>query len=161
MVMRSIPVLAFVLASAPVPVAAQGGKDPGITKVADAYVKATLARDAKALAALYAEDAVDMPPNQPTVRGRADIEAHYQKLFTNPIMKLEGFTLTHSDTTAAGNVGYDVGMYSQTLTIEGKQVQDTGRYVVILRRSGGDWKIVYAIYNSDQPAMMRSLNPRL
>ena len=45
-----------------------------IAKVSDAYVKASLAADAKAIAALYTEDAVEMPPNQPMVKGRAAIE---------------------------------------------------------------------------------------
>jgi hypothetical protein len=47
--------------------------EAAIKQVADAYVKATLAGDAKAIAALYTEDAVEMPPNVPSVKGRAAI----------------------------------------------------------------------------------------
>ena len=39
--------------------------EAAIKQVADAYVKATLAGDAIAIAALYTEDAVEMPPNVP------------------------------------------------------------------------------------------------
>ena len=30
-------------------------------------------------------------------------------------------------------------------------MKDTGKYVVILKRTGGSWKVAYAIYNSDLP----------
>jgi hypothetical protein len=33
-------------------------------------------------------------------------------------------------------------------------VDDTGKYIVMLKRTGGAWKIAYAIHNSDRPSMM-------
>ena len=35
-------------------------------------------------------------------------------------------------------------------------MNDTGKYTVILKRTGGAWKVAYAIYNSDTPP---SANP--
>ena len=55
------------------------GDDAAIRAVADMYVKATLAGDAKAIAALYTEDATEMPPNQPAIKGRAAIQQYYEK----------------------------------------------------------------------------------
>ena len=60
---------------------ARGATDPAIAAVADHYVKATLAGDAKAVAALYTEDAVEMPPNLPAVKGRAAIQQLYEMGF--------------------------------------------------------------------------------
>ena len=59
-----VPVLSVVLSGSVSQVAGTSGQsvDPGIRAVADAYVKASLAGDAKAIAALYTEDAVEMPP---------------------------------------------------------------------------------------------------
>jgi hypothetical protein len=68
--------------------------EAAIKQVADAYVKATLAGDAKAIAALYTEDAVEMPPNVPSVKGRAAIEQYYMKLFSGGT-KVGQFALTH------------------------------------------------------------------
>ena len=51
-----------------------GSAAAAIREVADAYVKATTSGDAKAVAALYTEDAVEMPPNLPPVKGRAAIQ---------------------------------------------------------------------------------------
>ena len=123
-----------------------------IKAVADAYVKAALAGDAKAIAALYAEDAVEMPPNQPMIKGRAAIQQYYEKEMSSG-MKMNSFTLTHLDTHAAGDRGYDVGTYRQSVTPTGATapVSDSGKYTVIVKRSGSGWHVAYAIYNSDQP----------
>jgi uncharacterized protein (TIGR02246 family) len=127
-----------------------GAGDQAIVKVADAYVKASLAGDVKAMVALYTDDAIEMPPNQPAVKGRAAIEQYYVKEIA--AAKLTAFTLTHVETVASGDVGYDVGTYTQTVTTkDGKAHASTGKYTVIMKRSGGDWKVAYAIYNGDQP----------
>jgi uncharacterized protein (TIGR02246 family) len=125
--------------------------EAAIKQVADAYVKATLAGDAKAIAALYTEDAVEMPPNVPSVKGRPAIEQYYMKLFSGGT-KVGQFALTHLESRAVGDTGYDVGTYQQSMNPPGQTTatSDTGKYVVILRRSQGAWKVAYAIYNSDQ-----------
>ena len=79
-----------------------------ISKVSDAYVKASLAADAKAIAALYTEDAVEMPPNQSMVKGRAAIEQYYTKQFGGSA-KLQSFVLTKIESNASGDIGYEWG----------------------------------------------------
>jgi ketosteroid isomerase-like protein len=129
---------------------ARAGVDPAIVKVADSYVKASLAGDIKAIVALYTDDAVEMPPNQPPIKGKAAIEQQYVKEMAAG--KLTAFALTHLESLAAGDVGYDVGTYTQTVTTkDGKAINASGKYTVILKRSGSDWKVQYAIYNGDQP----------
>jgi uncharacterized protein (TIGR02246 family) len=131
----------------------QGAGSAAIKAVADNYVKATLAGDAKAIAALYTEDAVEMPPNQPMVKGRAAIQQYYEKLMASGV-KIMNFTLDHLDTRANGDAAWDAGTYKQSMQGETGTTtaqSDTGKYVVLLRRVGGTWKVAYAIYNSDQP----------
>jgi uncharacterized protein (TIGR02246 family) len=124
--------------------------DAAISAVADAYVKATLAADAKAIADLYTDDAVEMPPNQPAVKGRAAIQQYYQKQFAAG--KIARFSLTHLESRAMGDTGFDVGTYQQNITpATGAAMDDSGKYTVILKRTGGRWRVAYAIYNSDRP----------
>jgi uncharacterized protein (TIGR02246 family) len=124
--------------------------DAAIKAIADQYVKATLAGDAKAIAALYTEDAVEMPPNQPPVKGRTALLQFYEKQLAG--VKFSIFALEHLETRAVGDTGYDVGTYRQTITPpKGPAFDDTGKYVVLLKRVGGSWKVAYAIYNSDMP----------
>ena len=124
--------------------------ETAIRAIADQYVKATLAGDAKAVAALYTDDAVEMPPNVPPVKGRAALEQFYAKQFAAG--KIAKFSLNHLETHGSGDSGYDVGTYTQTLTpAKGNAMNDRGKYVVILKRVAGAWKVGYAIYNSDNP----------
>lgn len=126
--------------------------DAAIARVADDYVKATLAGDAKAVAALYTDDAVEMPPNQPMIKGRTAIQQYYETLFSSG-MKIGRFTLDHLETRGMGDAAYDVGTYRQTLTPPGADapLDDGGKYIVILKRAGAGWKVAYAIYSSDRP----------
>jgi uncharacterized protein (TIGR02246 family) len=142
----SVPLIALQTGSKP----AGGANDPAIIAVADQYVKATLAGDAKAVAALYTDDAVEMPPNEPAAKGRAAIQQLYERNFK--AAKISGFTLTHVESRSSGDTGYDIGSYVQSITpTGGTAMKDTGKYVVILKRIGGSWKVAYAIYNSDLP----------
>jgi uncharacterized protein (TIGR02246 family) len=142
----SVPLLALQTGSQP----ARGANDPAIVAVADQYIKATMAGDAKAIAALYTDDAVEMPPNEPSVKGRAAIQQMYEKNFKEA--KIGSFTLTHVESRSSGDIGYDVGTYRQTVTpTGGTEMKDTGKYVVVLKRVSGSWKVAHAIYNSDLP----------
>jgi uncharacterized protein (TIGR02246 family) len=125
--------------------------DPSVVEGADAYLKAMLAGDESAVVALYREDAVLMPANRPLLQGRTAIEQYYRELFQGPV-KITAFTFTHLESAVSGDTAYDVGTYKQTLAVgPGRKVDDSGKYSVILKRTGGEWKIAYLIYNSDFP----------
>jgi uncharacterized protein (TIGR02246 family) len=130
----------------------KGGQADAIKALADSYVKAALAGDAKAIAALYTDDAIEMPPNAPMIKGRAAIEQYYVKEFGSG-GKMNSFTITHIDTQTGGDVGFDVGTYQQSFTPKGapSPLNDTGKYTVVVKRVAGTWKVAYAIYNSNQP----------
>ncbi len=126
--------------------------DPSVVEGANNYLKAMLAGDPAAVAAMYREDAVLMPADRPLLRGRTAIEKYYQECFGGQV-KITAFTFTHLDSPALGDTAYDVGTYEQTLSIgSGRTVNDSGKYTVILKRSGAEWKIAYLIYDSDFPA---------
>lgn len=127
--------------------------DPVIVKVADAYVAATKARDAAKIAELYTEDALEMPPNQKPVQGRASIRQYYEQQFKGDT-QFTDLQLQHLESRVSGDVAYDVGHYRQTITPKGgKPIEDTGNFVVVLHQAGGQWRVAYAIYNSHLPPM--------
>ena len=152
--MRTASIVGVVLLAVVIGAAAQTGGGSGnaaVKQVADSYVKAVLAGDAKAVAALYTEDAVEMPPNQPMIKGRAAIQQYYEKVFGMG-MKVMSFTLDHLESHASGDSAWDAGAYKQSMQGETGTTtppSDTGKYVVILKRAGNGWKVAYAIYNSD------------
>jgi ketosteroid isomerase-like protein len=111
-------------------------------------VNLTNAQDWKGDLALYAEDAVLMPPNQGAIQGKAPIQAWMEAY--PPISNLQEESL---EIEGQGNLAYDRGTYSMTVTHVGAApVQDHGKYLTIWRKQAdGAWKVARAIYNSDLP----------
>jgi len=112
------------------------------------WVNAVAAKDAAATAAFYATDGAIMPAGSPMAEGPEAIAAVWQSLF-----ELPGFSLTFEPTLievgAAGDVAYDIGTY--TLAFDGDQgpVEDNGKYVVVWKKVGDDWKVRADIFNSN------------
>jgi ketosteroid isomerase-like protein len=125
--------------------------DPAVVQRADAYAEAVLSGDPGRVAAFYVENGIEMAPNRAWAEGRGAIQALHQEFCSGPV-KMTGFSFTHLESTIAGDTAYDVGTYRQTMTAPGAPapIQDTGKYVAILKRSGGEWKAAYVIYNSDR-----------
>lgn len=126
--------------------------DPSVVEGADRYLKSVLAGDATAITGMFREDAVLMPADCPSLRGRTAIDQYYRAWFNSPA-KVTGFTFTHLESPVLGETAYDVGTYRQTLSLgAGGTVNISGKYSVILKRSSGEWKIAYLIFNSDSPS---------
>jgi uncharacterized protein (TIGR02246 family) len=126
--------------------------DPTIERAANAYRKAVLDADPAAIAAAYRDDGVELPQGCPPVEGRAAIEQRYRQLFSGPT-RVTSFVFDHRESTIVGNLAYDVGAYTQHMALgQGGAIDDVGKYFVLLKRQGADWKIAYLIYNSDRQA---------
>jgi uncharacterized protein (TIGR02246 family) len=125
----------------------QGKTDPALDKLAKEFMAAFNAKDAAKVAALYAEDAVLMPPDTPIVKGRAGIEAHYKREFQQGVSNLQ---LRPTESAITGAQGFEVGTSTVTVKTDTTTVTDNGKYMTLFKRVGSDWKISYDIFNSDQ-----------
>jgi len=109
------------------------------------------AKDAAAIAGLYTDDGAVMPPNGPIGKGPAAIQQTWAGM-----MQIPGFDLKIMPeqivVASAGDMALDRGTYSLTITPNGTAQQDTGKYVVVWRKVGGEWKAAADIFNSDLPA---------
>ena len=109
------------------------------------------AKDAAGIALLYADDGAVMPPNAPIGKGRAAIQQTWASMMRTP-----GFDLTITPeqilVSSSGDMALDRGTYSLTVAPEGKTQTDTGKYVVVWRKIGSEWKAAADIFNSDLPA---------
>ena len=128
------------------------GVDPEIVRVADAFAAAVNAGDARAAAAVFAEDGVEMPADQPAVRGRAAIEAYYRAFFSGPA-RISNFRLSHAEGRVVGDLAYLTGASTLVVTAPGGAPPHTqaGKYVVVLRRTSDGWRVIDAIHNLDAP----------
>lgn len=131
---------------------AAGAPDPVVVATAEAFTKAVAAKDAKAVAALYVDDGIEMPPNRPAIKGKAAIEEYYAKLFNGPGPILEESTSTHLEGRVSGDMAIDVGNYRDRIKLpDGNTINAVGKYIVVMKRVGEAWKVAYAIYNGDEP----------
>jgi uncharacterized protein (TIGR02246 family) len=138
-------------APAPAPGPATGDDLTKINAVRDGFAAAFNAGDAAKVVDLYTADAVAMPSHHATVTGRDALLAYNRDFFNQMSAKV---TITPVETTVSGNLGYDRGTYTMTVTPKsgGAPMNDQGKYVVVLQKqSDGSWKVTRDIDNSDLP----------
>jgi uncharacterized protein (TIGR02246 family) len=119
---------------------AEGGSRRAIEAAVQRYVDASNHGDADALASLYADDAMLLPPDHEPVRGRAAI-GDFWRQGTD-----EGLEVTTLTVEVEGDLGYLVGRYHLPATDE--EPADSGKYVMCLKRQrDGAWKLTADIWN--------------
>jgi ketosteroid isomerase-like protein len=107
--------------------------------------------DGEAMAALYAQDALLMPPGAPAVQGRAAIREFLGR--DAAATRAAGFALKNDVVTGTGlhgDCGWISGRYL-VVDASGATV-DGGSYLSVHQRVGGTWLYVRDIWNSDRPA---------
>jgi ketosteroid isomerase-like protein len=128
------------------------GKDMAALRAADdAWLKAYTAADGDAIAMLYDENAILMPPNVPSAHGRAAIRAF---LASDSAATQKAGVLFHLDMHPSGGVSGNLGWMSGVYTVTDKagKVIDTGKYLSVSKKVGGKWLYIRDTWNSDGAA---------
>jgi len=112
------------------------------------FAAALNAKDAKAAAAAYAEDAVLIPPGEPLVRGREAIEEYWKGAIE--LGGIREVSVETMDALSSGSLGYETGSFVLTVNgPDGEAVIDRGRYIELLRREpDGQWLSTHGIWNA-------------
>ena len=128
-----------------------GADEQAIRGQVDHWLQFVKTKDAAAIAALYAEDGAVMPPNAPIGKGRAAIQQTWASMMQTP-----GFDLTFVPdqiiVSSSGDMALDRGTYKLAVAPKGTTQTDIGKYVVVWRKIGGEWKAAADIFNSDLSA---------
>jgi uncharacterized protein (TIGR02246 family) len=145
--MKDVRPFRFALLAAALALAtAAGAKEGPLDGKSKAWEEAFNKGDAAAVAALYAEDGVILPPNQARVQGRADITAFAKGMYD------AGFRLKTTDTDAwvDGALGAKTGTYVVS-DKDGKEVEH-GKWLEVWHKGAdGQWLMVRDMWNSDDP----------
>src|SRR2546429_5305200 len=109
---------------------------------------------ADSIAEFYAADAVIMPPNMATMRGKDAVRAFFATINTidpRPTLTLHAVTVV-----ASGPVAVETGRwhwaYAAGATLPpGTPAVDSGQYIVRWAQQNGRWLMVDDVWNSDLP----------
>ena len=113
------------------------------------WVKAYNGGDAKAVAALYAEDATLLPPGAPGASGRAAILEFITKDIAGSKAAGAVFIVDpKTDVGVSGNMGWESGTYK--VTAKGAVVE-TGKFLSVYRKKDGKWLYIRDTWNADAP----------
>lgn len=102
------------------------------------YQAADRAGDHATIAALYTDDAVIHPANEPAVRGRAALDAYFAE---NSAPQDVTFTTAHIGISEAGDLAYEVGTIASP--------DGPGKYLTVYRRTDAGWRIVGDSWSDD------------
>jgi uncharacterized protein (TIGR02246 family) len=113
------------------------------------YAASLNAGDIDRWMALWTEDGVQLPPDEPPVVGKEKIRAR-----NGAVLQMFRFEIgiTNQEVSTAGDWAYSRGSYRATLTPRtgGAAIPVDGKYMTILaRQPGGTWKIHRDIFNSN------------
>ena len=143
-------VLAISACAPATPPAVDPANDEAALKVATrTWLEAYNAGDVEKIVALYAEDAVLMPPHAPVANGHAAIRAFLTADTAGA--KAAGIKLVPGPSTAgvAGDTGWESGSY--TVRDAAGATVDSGSYLSVSHKSNGKWLYYRDTYNSDRP----------
>jgi uncharacterized protein (TIGR02246 family) len=123
-----------------------GQSKAAIQKLNDEWTTAFNKGDSAAVAAMYAEDAYVLPPGADIVKGRAAIEAFWKQA----VGQLGDAKLTTLDVLPLGRTAArEIG--TVTLKTKAQPPQEiVGKYVVVWRKVGRDWKLATDIWNTNK-----------
>jgi uncharacterized protein (TIGR02246 family) len=123
-----------------------GQSRAAIQKLNDEWTAAFNKGDSATVAAMYAEDAYVLPPGTDIVKGRAAIEAFWKQA----VEQLGGAKLTTIDVLPLSRAtAREIG--TVTLKTKAQPPQEiVGKYVVVWRKIGRDWKLATDIWNTNK-----------
>ena len=117
-----------------------------IQALEDAYAAASNARDADAQVAYYAEDAQSLPPDEPTIVGKAAILAKAKEEMADGDDNGGSIKFEIVDLFIAGDYATEVGKWVYT---DSTGVENTGKFISVFEKRDGKYLCVRDIWNSD------------
>lgn len=102
-------------------------------------------RDLGAIGRLYTDDALVLPPNADLVRGTRAIGDFWRGMIEGGVTSV---ALDTVEVDEMSDVAVEVGRYR---VMAGDALADQGKYLVVWKNQGGQWKLYRDIWNTSQP----------
>jgi ketosteroid isomerase-like protein len=106
------------------------------------------------IAEFYAADALLMPPNMASMKGKDAIRAFFTTMNTmdpKPTLKVHAVTVVGSGSVAVETGRWNWNYPAGAKLPAGMAAADSGKYIVRWAQQNGKWVMVDDIWNSDSP----------
>ncbi len=114
-------------------------------KAANKELAAALAAsDFKAVSDMYSKKPILMPPNMPSAKSKAKIKTFWAGAAEMGVKKI---TLSSAQVEADKDTAIETGAYR--LAGARNKTLDTGKYIVVWKKEGKEWKLHWDIFNSN------------
>lgn len=136
------------------------GLRAGVDNAADRLLTALRANDADSFMVLLADDVVLMPPNEPTLKGKAAVRAWYDRFLTQ--LRTSQLTITDREVLAGGEWATELATFEWVLAPVGggAVITDRGSYVQVWHHEpDGRWLFAREIWNSTTQPVSGSTGP--
>lgn len=130
-----------------------GDAENAIRRANSAFAVAVRSGNAQELVEnYYAPDAVIMPPNTVAFTGRDAVRGYWSQMLGAGAVDV---ALTSTNVMqSCSDMAVESGRYEVNIAPKGGQaIHDTGKYMVVWKKSNGRWWAMQDIFNSDLPAM--------
>lgn len=118
-----------------------------IDELFQAYFTGLRLGDVASVAALYTENAIQLPPDRTIIRGRPQLQSS-----ANEAIHGENTMLTERELSVSGDVAYECGRYTEKVRLNGQEpLKLGGKYLVVFKRTADGWKIDREIWNIQPP----------
>jgi uncharacterized protein (TIGR02246 family) len=113
------------------------------------WIDATKAKDVDAVLMLYTDDAVVLPDDDNTVKGKEAIREFYKRWYSQKGKLVKQQFDETGVFMSSPDLAIETADYSGTMNVDGKDVQFRGKNMVVWKKeTDGSWKIFRDIWNS-------------
>lgn len=120
-----------------------------IEKILELIIESDNTENIGAISELYADDAVLLPPGGKPIIGLARIRAHYEFLFEN--FDFQDLKFETDETLVSVNLAVNSGNTKGKVigSSSGSTTEVNDKYVMVLKKIEGNWKIKNLIWNKN------------
>lgn len=117
-----------------------------INKAIQKFMDAFRESDADMLASVYTENARLLPPDSEMLTGKDAVKDFWQGVMD---MGVKEAALETVELEEGGSVVSEIGRYKLVIENEGERAESSGKYVVVWKQEGEDWKMDIDIWNAN------------
>ena len=123
-------------------------EEQAIKLLIDNVFEAEKRKDIGAILSFYSDDVIVQPPNAPQFQGMEALRNFYVE-FLKLLVSIDGGS-TKTVISTAGDMAYDIGWNRTVFEAPGGTIEDEGKYLTVMKKINGEWKIVAISYSSEK-----------